>query len=777
MFPELRVIIVPCLLLVAAAMAGAQPKIIIDQRESVSPEMIVIPLDVPPFSVEHQVRLSLEARIDAPRLMGSNPWISVTVNGNLLGREDLLNKTPGFTLRNGVDLSWFHTPRWRVLYSPDFDVAIKDQQDPYSVDPKDEPYRFVWDITRHVKPGANELKIEHHKVLQNPDTLVLRNVSVEVGKFIEAPQEGGVEPAPTGPVPTIVAGRPAAPPLQLAAHDGTLEVRVGDQRLIVRTRMSLPGGGWREAEATGGLTWQAGPCRVSRTARVAGDHIAVADTLTNTTDQLIGVMIEHHADMIGTPQALYLAGRKSFTDTSTAHEPAHPSAFAQFPQLGVGLVAEDDIFRVHVRSFHNPKTFGLADDRLGLAPAVAGQPPSSVTLEWAIYPVGDGDYWTFVNAVRRNWDVNFTIPGAFIFGSGLPKGLTGEQYAKWMHDRAVKYICGGIAQYPDGKYAHGTGILFAPEFVARERDWTTKMAAADPSLVPIAYFHSQCCTEPDNRTKYADSRLLDGKGQQIDYPYRYELPLYVPTESNSYGKAIWKYVDTLINDVGVKGIYWDEMSYSVTRWAHGMPWDGCSVAIDPRTHEVTGKLTSVELIKQSLDLKIVDYIQGKGLFFMANTQAHTRTMMRKQLVRFVETGTYSALYGTNLGCPLGLGNHSTEATQAESATHVRELLKRGALYYGHYYFRDPAPWNFTSVMFPITPELIGPGYVLGRERIHTAVSGCFAFPDGAAADVYVVNANGERVTEGMVSEVSEKGQRLYEIRMPSDHFAIMVRKS
>ncbi len=766
-----RTIAIALLLLLPPIVAGAQTRIVCEHRESISPETITWPIDVPAFSIEHQVRLALEARIDWPTLSGSNPWISVAVNGNPLGLDDLLNKTNTFTVRNGVDLTWFSGGRWRLLYSPDFAAAVADKTTPYGTAEQDEPYRFVWDITRHVKPGHNELRLEHHKVLQKPDTLVLRNVSIEVGKFIEAPRRDTVEPAPTGPLPTIVAGQPSPAPIEVTAQDGTLDVRVAGHRFTVRTRLSLPGGQWREAAAQGPTTWSAGPCRVSRRVTVGGDHVAVADTLTNTTDKLIGIMVEHHAAMVGSPVALYLAGRKSYSDTSVAYEAAHPSAFAQFGELGVGLVAEDDVFRVHVRSFHNPQTFGLADDRLGLAPG------SSVTLEWAVYPLPKGDYWAFVNAVRRNWGVNYTIPGAFIFGGGLPRGLTGEQYARWMHERGVRYICGGIAQYPDGKYAHGTGILFAPEFVARERDWSTKMAAADPTLVPIAYFHAQCCTEPDCRRKYADARLLDSKGEQIDYPYSYELPLFVPTESNSYGKAIWGYVTALIDDIGAKGIYWDEMSYSVTRYAHGLPWDGHTVTINPRTHEVSGQLTSVPLIMQSLSLKIVDYIRSKGLFFMANTQAHTRTMLRKQIVRFVEGNTFSAMVDTHLGCPLGLGNRTAEATHVESARHVRELLKRGAVYYGHYYFRKPAPWNFTSVMFPITPRQIGPGYVLGEERIHTAISGRFGFPDGAAAEVYVVNANGERVTSGMVSEVGEAGRRCYEVRMPGDHFAILVRRA
>lgn len=762
-------LLIALLLLLPLTAVGAQT--LFTQVESTSPEVLTWPVTVPPFGVEHQVRLSLEARIDWPHLSGSNPWIIVSVNGNRLGREDLLNKPDGFTLRNGVDLTWYKDGRWRVLYSPDFEAALTDKTSPYGpASEQDHPYRFVWDITRQVKPGANEIQLTHLKVLQNPDKLVLRNVALEVGKALEAPRSDAVAPAPTGPLPTIVASVPQPPALTVKSGGGTIAVGLGGQTIRVRTRMSLPGGAWREAEAGGDDTWVAGPCRVSRRVQVNGDHVSVADTLTNTSDELIGVRLEHCADMLGTPEAVCLAGRKTFSASGNQWEPAHPSVFAQFKDLGVGLVAEDDVFRVHVRSLHSPEGFGLADDRLGLAPK------SSVTLEWAIYPALGADYWAFVNAVRRSWGVNYTVPGAFVFKSGYTKDVQGAQWAQWMHDRGLTYMCGGIAQYANGLYAHGTGILAAPEFVAREREWSTAMYAADPSLVPVAYFHAQCCTEADCRTKYADSRLLDAQGKQIDYPHAQTLPLFVPTEGNSYGKALWKYVNCLIDDVKARGIYWDEMSYSVQQYCYGLEWDGHSVNIDPRTNAVTGKLSSVALIMQPLALKIVDYIRGKGLFFMANTQAHTRTMMRQHIVRFVEGNTFSAMSDTHLGCPLGLGNHTSEETQEESTRHVREHLKRGALYYGHYYFRKAAPWNFTSVMFPLTPEQIGPGYVLGKERLHTAVSGRFGFPDGAAAEVYVVNAHGERVT-GMAQDVGAGGKHLYEIRMPGDHFAILVRKA
>lgn len=291
----------------------------------------------------------------------------------------------------------------------------------------------------------------------------------------------------------------------------------------------------------------------------------------------------------------------------------------------------------------------------------------------------------------------------------------------------------------------------------------------------IAYFHAQCCTEPDCRTKYADSRLLDDNGDQIDYPHSTVLPLFVPTEANSYGKAIWGFVDCLIDDVGAKGIYWDEMSYSVQRYAPGLPWDGCTVSIDRSTHEVTGKLTSVPLIMQPLSLRIADYIRGKGLFFMANTQAFTRTMMRERIVRFVEGNTFSAMADTNLGCPLGLGNRTAEETHAESARHVRELLKRGALYYGHYYSREAAPLELRLAHVPDHTRADRAGMV-HRRRAHPHRNlRLLRFPGRSPADVYVVNTGGERVP-GMVAEVQEGDRRLYEIRMPGDHFAILVKR-
>ena len=108
--------------------------------------------------MEHQVRLSLEC---ADRVEESWPaptsWIRVAVNGNFLTKQDLLNKRDEFRLQGGLDVTWSHGDRWRVLYSPDFEQAVKDVNHPHAC-PGGDPYHYVWNITPYVQPGKNRLR-------------------------------------------------------------------------------------------------------------------------------------------------------------------------------------------------------------------------------------------------------------------------------------------------------------------------------------------------------------------------------------------------------------------------------------------------------------------------------------------------------------------------------------------------------------------------------------------------------------------------------------------
>jgi hypothetical protein len=778
-----RLALLSLTLVSSAVVSAGEIREIIAEQSVLTPKVLALEIEVPQFSIEHQVRLALEARIDWPDLAGSNPWLTVAVNDNWLTADHLLNKRNEFRLANGMDLQWYAEGyRWRVLYSPDFTAAVAQATEPYAVAREDDPYRFVWDITRLVKPGRNRLVLNCLQVLAKAPTMVLRQVQIEVGPAIEAPRKEPVAPAPTGQLPTLVTRTPQPVPITVGlSPQGHLVLAALGQTWQVATRTSLPGAGWQETVAaplprqlTSGqsaqVAWQAGPFRLARTVTVHADHASVSDSITNTGPTLAGLILHHRATPGAKPDAVFLAGTKVSSGLGRVREPANPSVLARYGQVGLGVVAEDDVLRLHALCVSDADGIGLTDDRLALD---AG---TSVTLEWSLYPLPDGDYWSFVNAVRRAWEANVALPGPFIFNSAFKPGQPAEVYAEWARSRSLKYICGGIAKYPDGKYAHGTGICFAPQWVAAEKEWTQKLRAAAPEVTPLQYFHAQICTEPDSQTKYADCKLLDEKGEQVMYPYGYPLPGYVPTRENAYGKALWGYVNTLVDDIGVGGVYWDEQAYSVDLFHYGEPWDGVTGIVDPQTGAVTRKISCVTLLMQPLQLDIIRHLRGKGLFLMANGQAHTRTIAREKVVFFTECGTYSALGRGHLGSPVGLGNHHPEDSVAASARHVRDMLRYGSVYHGHYYRQAPPAWNFTSVMYPITPVELHAGYVLGAERIHTTVSGRFGWPDGSAAAVYVVNAGGERVEPAPVREVLEDGRRLYELRLPGDQFAILVRQ-
>jgi hypothetical protein len=759
-------------------------------HQSLSPATDTFKIEVPPFSVEHQVRLSLEARVDWPKLAGSNPWLNVVVNGTALTAADLLNKPNDFKVRSGLDLTWYKSGSWRILYSPDFEIA-KTSPEPMAV-PNDDPYRFVWDITRYVKPGENKLQLINLQKLAEPTTMVFRDAKIEVGKAIAPPEAEKIVPAPTGAVPTFTARGAQKLPLQArVSPGGDFSFSVSGENFQVVTRTSLPDGKWRGAaqagstpDAKGALvttgkshsaSWQTENYKVRREVFVRENHIHIADTLTNTTQNLIGVIVENRVRFAAPPEKVWLAGWPAASEEQSARNAAHPSVFAQWKNWGMGLVAEDDIFRIHNKSFREPNSIGLADDQLGI------QAGASVTLEWSIYPTpknanSDGDYWDFINAVRRDWGANYAIPGPFAFAMHLDSKKPAKELGEWMRSRDIKITAGGIAKYKDGKYAHGTGILFAPEFVAFEKEWISKVRQAAPEVKALCYFHSQISTEPDAETKYAADRLFDNAGKAMSYPYRYPLPMFVATRENTYGKALWGYVKTILDDIEADGLYWDEMSHSVLEYSRRAPWDGHTVVIDPKTHAVTGKNSSVQLVMQPLQLDIINYLKERKKYLMANTQPLTRTMLNQKIVRFVETNTYAAVIGTHLGCPLGLGNHHMEDTQGDAARNVRRTLEQGGVYYAHIFNREPPAWNFMSVMYPITPARLGPGFVIGQERIHTTVSGRFGWPDGARGEVYVVNADGTRNAKPNVKEIIENKKRLYEVRLASDQFAVLVKR-
>lgn len=759
-----------------------------DQRVK-SPGAVELAFALPEIPKGKQIRLSLQARVDWPSLSGFNPWMVARVNGRSLEGPSLINKPLDFSTRNGVEFAWQKGDSWTILYSPDFSEEIRTRPMEWGF-PDTDPYTFVWDITPYTRVGSNTVSFTHLPLLAQGSTLVLHNVRVELGEPVASRNlTTTIAPAPTGPLPTYVAQRPRPVAMKADLADGgALRVKVAGQTFAVASRTSEPAGQWRETtdgkwlslrrDKSATAHWSGTDYRVTRTVTLRADHVHVADTISNTADRLIGVIYENRLDIAALGQPEILLGGRPPCSPAGSESPFHPSAIATSKDLAIGIFAEDDIFRIHHRAFADNQTIGLADSRLGIAP---GQ---SHTLEWSFYPVVRGDYWDVINAVRRNWGSNIPIPGPGIFDHPNDGSRPLEFYQQKIQSRGLKLAFTGQTDFQGDEIqklgggivdlGEGTAIPLAKRWCANAAAWVKKMHAADPSVKTFVYMHPTICTEPGAEKLYADSKLLDAAGTHLTSPYRYPVYMYLSTRDNSYGKAYLQTFETILREINPDGIFMDEIAEgSVPRYAYRTAWDGCTVGIDPKTHAVTGQYSSTVLLMQSWKTAIVNRLRERGGLLVGNGPCHTRTMLGWRMPMLHETGSYSFLQDMHLCTPWGLGNHDNDNNDRVRSRMVRRFLDYAAVLCTYSWGDQPQGFHYLQTMFPITPVELHPGMILGEERIVTNRSGRYGWLDGRAAKVYVFDGDGKLVENPQVRAV---GRRLTEVRMPSDHFAVLVRK-
>jgi len=735
-----------------------------------------------------QIRLSLRARVDWNDLAGFNPWMIVKVNGHVLDGPDLLNKPVDFVTRNGVDFVWVKGRVWTVLYSPDYSDAIRTRLMPWGF-PDVDPYHFVWDVTAYAHTGKNTVSFTHLPLLSQGTTLVLNDIGVEVGEPVESKNTSAhAQPPPDGPLPVYVArGRQPVPMKVQLSNGGVIRVDVAGKTLEFTSRTSEPEGKW---VATGGGSWKrvarGRPAqaqwtgtgyKVTRSVSLSDDHVQVADTIINTSGRLLGVIYQNRLNLKNHPTPNVLLCGRPVCSLEGTDDPAHPSAIALWKDMAVGMFAEDDIFRVHVRAFNEVDAIGLSDPRLGIAPG------KSHTLEWSIYPAPRGDYWDLINAVRRNWGVNLTIPGPTLFDGPTDGSRPQGFFDDMVRTRGLKIAFSGQAEFKGDEIkngvdlAEGTAIPLARRWCTSAAEWVKKLHAADPSVKAMIYLHPSICTEPDAETKYADCKVLDVNGTHLTSPYRYPVYMYLSTLDNAYGKALFRTLVEIFREINPDGIFMDEISHgSVPQYVYHTTWDGCTVDINQQTHETIGQCSSLVLLEQSWKTAMVTFLRERGKLLVGNGPPYTRTMLGWKALHFTELGSYSFLIEMHLATPIALGNHDNDNDDRIRSKMVRRALDHAGVIYCYSWGDRPKGFHYMRVMFPLTPVELRAGMILGEERILTNRSGRYGWPDGSAAQVFVFDGDGQLVKRPSVKVVMERNRRLTEIRMPSDHFAVLVRK-
>jgi hypothetical protein len=629
--------------------------------------------ELPAVPQGRQVRLGLDARIEWGSLGGSTGAMSIYVNGQGLLGQHLINKPLVYSMRNDQELAWGAPGGcgYRLVYAPDFsDQTRTDETYEYGI-PDTDPFRFVWDVTSYVRAGSNTVKVAAVPGLSF--SLRLRGVVVEAGEPVSPP----AEPAASGPAAAgsalagalpeyVPKGPPEAPAAIEVSSAGSIRFSLGRRMFVVRSRTSLPDGQWSDGGQPGETwsrlrrgkaataRWVEAPYAVERQVTLHRDHIAVADTVRNPGRALLGVVFEVRLELPETPQRTYLAGHL-VRRLRHRSNPAHPTAMAEFGDLAVGLAAEDDIFRVHARASVEDRALVLADPQLGIAPGRAH------TIEWSIYAVPDGDYWDMVNAIRRNWGSNITLrgPSKWVHPAGVP--TEPEPARQWLQGARMVVLCNPMFGTEEERrqgitIQHGTALPLCQGWCDLSADAVRALRAADSGVESFIYTHQNLCTEPGHEQKYPDSRALDLAGQPATTVYTPSPSLFLPTIEDSYGKAMTE-VYRLIAERLDANVYIDEITASNVPGfgAYGNTWDGCTVAIDPASHAVTGTRSSAVLLMQPWRAALMDYLKSKGKAVIANGPHYTRTMLSWPLQCFVESEPEdNTVVGAHLGHPLCL---------------------------------------------------------------------------------------------------------------------------
>jgi len=529
---------------------------------------------------------------------------------------------------------------------------------------------------------------------------------------------------------------------------GGLRIVIGGATYRVESSYSYPGGGANRLVAAdtrdekgepswtvklsdndttiGRISARGNYFSINRLVRIAPTHVLVQDTITNLTNEVIGIILSNHI-------------RAERQEGGTVADIPNRTCFVHGAGQGIGMVPLDDVVRYQCQRFAESGIAGLRTDKFGL------DKKASYTVEWSIYPTASDDYYDFLNVVRREEGLNVTrVDGSFSF---VPRDqrLTRE----YVENRGLAYVSlpslSNVIDVP-GLDIEGFEFLEMPKERERLRKNFELIREDFPHLKTMFHIaHALYATANPDET-FPDSRIMGPDGRQTAYGGRdnttyyskyftreqveqgYRWFAYYPTMSNRFGKAMWAGVDMMLGEeIGCTGMFADGYTHSYGGWYTYDRWDGHTVEIDPETQTVKRKMGAVNLLAQNALIETVRRIMAKGGVLIANSYVGTRTICKEPLIYCLETPRDSTIAHLYLAPTIiALGDPSRIKNELDLYHDIRDKLEWGALYF-YYGEKEVTHKTVTSEMFPITAREWRRGTVKGLERLITIRSGVYGW--------------------------------------------------
>lgn len=776
------------------------------------------------------VVIRFKAYLKTPAYAGWGNYLSLDLNGKRIGAEvdgvksRLLNREKTMQTQIGAAGLW-KDGMLLSMFAPN-----GDELDPRIVSDRGEGCRYLMDISdlsnrvvvgwddRIESQETNNLRFTStYRILSSGDTAPCRELIVEnlEAGYISENDVKDLRQATLLQMKSILGPSISAGDGKISVgKDGAVELRVGDESYYFTAAYSYPGidairyngmgqavestPDWKIVSKRSGnkikVTGDWKDYKVRRTIISDGDRFRVYDEITNKTDKPLGMEIRYNTltNAPFTSQNVFLCGSASLAGTDNCG--TNPSIFIQQPGSSMGLVVEDTLFRLQMEVSKRDNSIEYASKHFGL------EAHKSYTVEWTIYPSKSTDYWEFVNRVRRDWNVNYTLLGPCPFGDEYPlEGRKGLLYP----------------MNPWYDFDSNNKMLNAESFKAIIVPKVKKLLAVQPDAIPMGMLNTNLVpfdtrdfggnipqgtldlssalrkgygleltadqTEFIKKSLWWDSVIKTDDGRAIIDTYYAPSPysdfmVYPVVGNYQYKFMLWE-CDLLMKECGMKGVYMDQFNLAGINLKQPgrcdySKWDGHTVDLKPNG-EIARMFTDGTYVGSSARAGILRHIIDNGGVAMINghpVERETRGLpvqsfaesewdlsSPEDLLSWKEPPYVPIIAEGHLSSPISLGirpgrfgQFGTDNWAEIIQKWVIACLKNGSLYcYYAYTIPTSGPgageYGIINHMYPFTPVELHSGWLIGKERILTAKSGSFYWNNPVKPEVLAFDSKGYQI--------------------------------
>ena len=715
--------------------------------------------------------LEFAARADFSVAGGfASGMLNVEVNGKMLTADQLFGIPDSFTMRNGENLSLINSTGALTLpWAPDYQAA--DKHPKYSI-PGRKTTEFVFNLSGLLKPGKNSVIF---KVIPNRrnQKAVLK---VNFVKLITHPAGLLVDPArpPAGKLPFYSPEAERKLPLykNFQTKANKLSFTLNGEPVQLQSEFMSADSPWGDLSRS--------LIRHQRQIEQKAGYILVRDKFFNSGKTDAGIMQKHTLSLPnGIRKALINGNEFNIRYNSERELSSNPSIIALTANGSVGLLPWSDALSVHGIGGVNNGNLILADYELVIAPQ------TEHIAEFIIVPWDKANYWSWINQTRKITGANMPItllPGLWM-GSSATR-LSASRQRSMIGNFGLNAVIqsNNCARDSQGLELRGTDWIDCPltEYHAMRKNLDRWYP--DKSVKQLVYFHCFLETTTNNiRQLYNRDLIRLANGKTTVYGSsrgNNHLHCILPNP-DGWGKVGEQWIDTIFDKIKADGVFWDEFSVSNIKYAYNPDrWDNVSGDIDRQTGKVIRKKSSVTLLTQPWRIKMVDKIRKQGKYLIINGAPRTQKVRAMKIQTMFETGNISSLNQAHLASPVALGDHLTEKNFDDAWRIMLRALDYGSLYCAYYTYKSYPRQHkaMTCWMYPFTPIELHKGYVIGKERIITRISGCFGWGDKSEFEAKVFDANGKLTNQYPVKKVTHNGQNFAEVRIPANCAAVIIRK-